>query len=80
MTKRRKAANPIFSKPLTHNGDMFNRDGKILTQTPIGRPITCSKCGVVGGTLLKDSEGDYYHQNTTSCNILRLRKPLIEGK
>lgn len=36
-------------------------------------PISCSKCGVAGGTLVKD-DGGYVHQDTSKCRLLQLRR------
>lgn len=38
-----------------------------------GKPITCQKCGLSGGTLVK--VGDHYeHQDKAKCKILQVRR------
>lgn len=41
-----------------------------------GKAITCSNCGEVGGTLIKDSKGNYKHQDVEKCRIMEFRKIL----
>jgi hypothetical protein len=54
MTARRKAANPVFSRPPKENL-------KIRTPKFSGHGIKCSICGEGGGTLVKISDGVYRH-------------------
>jgi len=45
--------------------------------------ITCSKCGVGGGTLLKIGEGKnthYEHQNKAKCQLMKVARLKHEAR
>lgn len=40
----------------------------------IGRAINCSKCGISGGTMVKDGSGGYKHIGKDErCKLLQMR-------
>ena len=40
----------------------------------LGKLICCAKCGLPGGTLVRQSEGVYVHQDKVTCELLSRRK------
>ena len=71
MTVRRRAASKALARPLT-NAELT---GVAKVYPHKGRVITCSKCSLSGGTLVKIDD-NYQHQNTTMCRILQMRSKL----
>lgn len=44
-------------------------------ESKYGKAILCSKCGLSGGTLVKDGKGGYCHSdNDIKCKLLQDRK------
>ena len=69
MTRKIRTANPMFQKPLT----TAEADKKGLTPTKLNY-ITCSKCGLSGGTLVRVGEDTYECQDKAKCRMLQLRR------
>ena len=38
------------------------------------RYLTCSKCGLSGGTLVRVNDDHYEHQDKAKCRMLQLRR------
>jgi len=71
MTRKRRAAVP--GPPLTTE----NISHTVLTKPAIilvGKPIVCSKCGLPGGTMVKDGKDGYCHQDEVKCKMLQSRR------
>ena len=63
MTKRRRQANPMFSKPLT----TAEVTGMPKTIKRPFRVMFCQRCGGTSGTLAKVGDGKYVHQDINKC-------------
>lgn len=73
MSIRRKTATPIYQKPLTS----AELEGKAVTKSSKGSPITCQECKASGGTLVKMPDTlpqTYRHQDKEKCGMMKLRR------
>ena len=81
MTKKRRAANPIYSKPLTLEELARKNKQPFLPKSPHDRLIVCQLCHTPGGTLVNKGGKNvkhYVHQDAEKCKLMQTRRELTK--